>query len=218
LYTVDVRAGDACHTCSDSDALPAEPIQSREFVLDTTAPRANCAQPPFGLVFDSDDIATVAYSLSDGALGSGIATQSASLDGYIVSGGTAPVAPGFELDMYLLYPGTRSVKITSTDRLGNAGTSVCTFEVHATMASLLNNLGRAHQEGAFKSEGILRSLEAKLHVTGAADARGRNVPAVNEVRAFIHELEAQRGKGVNGVIADRFIALAADLVARSASR
>jgi hypothetical protein len=171
-----------------------------------------CSAPPFGLVFDSDDVSAVAYAISDGSLGSGVASSSSTLDGYRTADGVTPIANGGTLDMYLLWPGTRTVAVSATDPLGNAATTACTFEIHPTPGSMLRNLERAMREGHIKNGGLLNSLQSKLEAADAAAERGQCHTERNVLNAFIHEMEAQRGRGVEAGIADRLIAFARDLI------
>ncbi|MEO5619162.1 MAG: hypothetical protein ABIS67_15435 [Candidatus Eisenbacteria bacterium] len=212
LYTIEVRSGDPCHTCAEGDGLDPEPTQSSAYVLDATPPVTTCATPPFGQVFDTDDLSTVDYSLSDGPLGSGVASESSTLDGYLTEAGVTPTADGGLLDMYLLYPGIRTVAVASSDNLGNSGTGACTFEIRPTAASMLSNLNRAMREGAIKNQGIFTSLQAMLENADRAGARGNCGAEMNILNAFAHELRAQRGSGVDALIADRFIAYAEYLI------
>lgn len=212
FYTVEVRSGDACHTCAEGDGLEPEAIQSQAFVLDATPPVATCGVPPFGLTFDTDDVSSVQFTLSDGPLGSGVASHSAVVDGYVTANGTTPAPVGTPLDMYLLYPGTRTVTIHTADNLGNAGDNFCTFEIHPTVESMLSNLNRALAEGAIKNQGTFRSFQAKLEAALDAMDRGQCGAGFNNLGALINELQAQRGKGIDEVIADRFIAFAQDMI------
>jgi len=212
IYTVDVRSGDACHTCAEGDGLTPEATKTHDFVLDATAPVATCGTPPFGLTFDTDDFSAVQFTLSDGPLGSGVASHSELLDGYLTATGTTPAPVGTVLDMYLLYPGTRTVTINAADNLGNTGDNFCTFEIHPTLESMLSNLNRALSEGAIKNDGIFRSFQAKLNASLAAMNRGQCGAAFNNLAALTNELQAQRGKGIDAVVADRFIAFAQDLI------
>jgi hypothetical protein len=214
IYFIDVRSGDHCHTVAEGDPLLPEATRTLEYRLDATPPVTTCATPPFGLVFDTDDLSAVAYGISDGALGSGIASSSSMLDGYLAEHGVTPIANGAALDMYLLYPGVRTVAVSAADHLGNAGVSACTFEIHATPGSMLNNLDRAFQEGRIKNRGLWNSLQAKLRAAGAAAARGQCQTERNVLAALVNELEAQRGKGADAEIADRFMAYARDLILR----
>ncbi len=206
LYTIDVRSGDRCHTCAEGDGLDPETIQSSVYALDASPPVTTCGTPPFGLVFDTDDFSTVNFTVSDGPLGSGVASQSATIDGHVTEDGVSPTANLATLDMYLLYPGVRTVAVTSADHLGNSGVGTCTFEIRPTMASMLSNLDRALAEGALKNQGTYRALQAMLQAAESARGRGQCKAELNILGAFVNHLEAQRGKGVDAILANRFIA------------
>jgi hypothetical protein len=211
-WFIDVRSGDHCHTISETDARPPETTQTLEFVLDTAAPVTTGNDPPFGQVFGTDDVSAVSYSLSDGPLGSGIASSSSTLDGWLTETGVTPVANGAVLDMYLLYPGTRTVTVSATDHLGQASVSTHTFEIQPTPESMLNNLARAAGAGLIRNQGLTNALRSKLEAAAAAAARGQCTTAQNVLNAFLHHMEAQRGQGVDAETADRFIAYARDLL------
>jgi hypothetical protein len=67
----------------------------------------------------------------------------------------------------------------------------------ASIAFLIGLKHQAHALGWITSIGIVKSLDAKLDAAQAALARGNKTTAANQLRAFINELEAQRGKKVN---------------------
>ncbi len=213
-YFVDVRSGDPCHTIDDTDALPAEAPQTFVYFLDTTPPRVTCDTPPFGLSFDTDDFSNVDYEVDDGADGSGVASFSSTIDGFLVLPGVVSIADGAAIDMYQYYPSTRTVAVTAADNIGNSGTSPCTFEIHATTESLLSNLARARADGKIMGpSGTYNSLRAKLQNADKKHEKGAHATEHNMLGAFIHELSAQRGKHVDATTADRFIAFARDLIA-----
>lgn len=214
LYTLDVRSADHCHVFGKTGLCGPEETRSSQYVLDASAPVTRCANPPFDLVFDTDDRSTLEYTLTDGTLGSGVQSESATLDGYLTAAGVASLANHASLDMYLLYPGTRTVSVSATDNLGNAGTHACLFEVRPTIESMLHNLDRALDEGLLKTEGTHRSLQAKLMAAAAAAERGQCGMEANLLNAFTHEVRAQSGGGVEAVLADRLIAYALYLAAQ----
>ena len=214
LYHLDVRSEDHCHTFDESDQMSPEPTQTKDYVLDTTPPEVTCLTPPFGLTFDTDDYSSVQFTISDGALGSGVASSSATLDGYLVLPGVVPTADDAALDMYLLYPQVRTVAVTSADHLGNSGTTSCTFEIHATTKSLLNNLKRAWGEGKIKNLGLYQSMLATLTAADQAKTRENVTAEIQALTAWRDQLIANRGDGIDAVTADRFIAYANDLIAR----
>jgi hypothetical protein len=216
IWHIDVRSGDHCHPISGDGARPPEATQTFTYVLDTAAPTVACNTPPFATVFDTDDLSVVNFTLTDGPLGSGIASSSATLDGYLTAAGVTPVANGDPLDMYLLWPGTRTVSISATDNLGQGMVASCTFQIVATPAGILANLARAASEGAIRNAGLTSSLEAKIRAAAAAAERGQCNAAQNQLNAFLNHMEAQRGKGVDAGVADRLMAYARDLIAGGA--
>ena len=214
-YLVEVQGADPCHTFDEADALPPSAVETTELWLDTTAPVVTGASPPFGSTFDTDDLVPVTWTVDDGPDGSGVAAQSATVDGF--DGGSAvnssrPVSSGDVLDMYLFYPGTRTVTVTATDNLGNGGTTPLTFVLHATAESLLSNIARANAEGDLASTAV-NSLRVKLTNADRKHDAGQHAVEWNMIEAFGHEVSAQRGKAIDARVADRFLAWAADLVA-----
>jgi hypothetical protein len=223
-YFVDVRAEDPCHTFADDDGavpgdpLPPSPTVTTEVWLDTTPPVVTGAMPPFGVVYDTDDMATVNYTVDDGPDGSGVASQSAVIDGWdgdpLVANTTRTTSVGDVLDMYLFYPGTRTVAVTATDNIGNEGTTSLTFELHATAESLLANLDRARAEGKLTTAPkIYTSLRAKLLNARRQHDAGQHPTEWKMMEAFALELEGQLDKGIDVRTANRFIAYARDLIA-----
>ena len=214
-WIVEVEAADPCHPFDGSLGSPGS--SHHEVILDTTPPVVTGHTPPFGLTYDSDDLATVDYTVDDGPHGSGVASQSAIIDGWdddpAVANTTRPTFDGDVLDMYLFYPGTRTVSVTATDNVGNSATTPLTFELHATAASLLSNLDRARDEGRLADPpGVYNSLHAKLTNAKKKHDAGQHAVEWNVLGAWVNELEAQRGHHVAVRIADRFIAYAEDLI------
>jgi hypothetical protein len=218
-YLVDLSSEECCHTFVDEDGSfpgdpkPPEPTKTFEFFFDTTPPAVECGVPPFTLTFDTDDFSAVQYTVDDGALGSGVNNFSSSLNGYLTATGRVTVAIGSTLDMYHLYPGVRTVTIVAADNLGNTGTNQCTFELHATVLSLSNNLVRAQSEGRISDPKIYASLRAKLAVAQQFHLQGNHVKEHQVLATVIAEVTKVRGKHVEAVFADRFIAWTKDLIA-----
>lgn len=222
-FFVDTQGEDPCHTFADEngaaagDPLPPSAVVTREVWLDTTPPVVTGANPPFGATYDTDDVATVDYTVDDGPDGSGVASESATVDGWdgdpLVANTTRPTSDGDLLDMYLFYPGTRTVAVTATDNIGNGATTPLTFELHATAESLLSNLVRARDEGKVDEPGIYQSLRVKLVNADRKHDTGDHPIEWNLIESFALDLEGQRGQGVDARTADRFIAYARDLIA-----
>ena len=130
-----LRAEDPCHTFA-TDTLPDGGVASKEVFLDTTAPAISISSPaPEGVVFDTDDFSSIAWTATDE--GSGVATESVTFDG-------AASSQGAVLDMFRLDPGTHAIVVQAADRLGNASSLTRTFKVQATAASLVSATSRGH--------------------------------------------------------------------------
>jgi hypothetical protein len=218
-YVVETQAGDPCHTLDTSDSLTPETVQSFEFWLDTTAPVCTCDTPPFGNTYDTDDTATVDYEVDDGPIGSGVASVASTIDGYVTSQtATNPIADGGLLDMYLLYPGTRTVAVTAADNIGNSATTGCTFNLIATAASIKSNLDRARSEGKVPDTNVYRGLTDKVNQAVTKHNRGQHSVEWNSIDAFADQIEGHIEGGVSSgidvVTGRRFIAYAENLITR----
>ena len=105
-YVIEVQAEDPCHTFAADDGLdPAGAVASFEYWLDTTPPKVTFDSPPFGRTFDTDDVSTVDYEVDDGPNGSGVKSETSTIDGFGVLPGVVATSDGASLDMYMYYPG-----------------------------------------------------------------------------------------------------------------
>lgn len=207
LYTLELRAEDPCHSFA-ADTLPDGGLTSTEVFLDTTPPAITITSPaPEGVVFDTDDLSSIQWTATDG--GSGVATETVTFDG-------AASARGAVLDMFLLDPGTHAVVVRAADKLGNTSSLTRTFKVEATAASLVSNVDRACTEGLIDGAGLCNALRAKVEQAARKHAGGDHNVEWNALGAWINQLQAQRGKKVDLATGNRFIAFAADLIARRA--
>jgi hypothetical protein len=217
-YTVEYQAADPCHTFEEPVEVFSvgnpEPLRTFQAFRDSAPPVTTCHAPPFGLTYATDAFATVDFSIDDGPLGSAVKSFSAIIDGDVFAAGPVPIAKGDTIDMFRYGPGVRTVSVTSADNLGNAGTKACTFELHATTASLIANLNRARAEGSVPSSDVFKGLMDKLLAAHKADLAGRTTPEIEQLEAFVYQLLAQRGKGIAQVRADQLAAYARDRVAR----
>jgi hypothetical protein len=219
-YVIETQAGDPCHTLDATDALAAETVHSVEYWLDTTPPECTCDNPPFGSTYDTDDTAVVDYEVDEGPIGSGVASVSSTIDGYVTSQtATGPIADGDVIDMYLLYPGTRTVAVTAADNIGNSGTTGCTFTLIATSVSIRNNLIRARAEGDVPNTSVYNGLLDKVNQAVTKHGRGQHAVEWNAIDAFADQIEGQIGggpslSGIDVVVGARFIAYARSLIDR----
>ena len=181
-------------------------------VSDGAAPVVTCENPPFNRVWDTDDMTTVQFSVSDGS-GSGVLSQSAIINKFETATGTRATFDGDAIGMYLHYPDTVTVTVTAEDFVGNSGDTPCNFELEATPDSLLNNLARAQAEGDVPNPDVYNGLLDKLHQVKKQHNKGKHATEWNALGAFIDQLEGQRGKGIDLIVANRFIAYAEEIIA-----
>jgi hypothetical protein len=196
-WNVDSRANDPCATSATSTA---------QFVLDTTPPAITAAIAPPGPSFDTASTTTLTFSADDGA-GSGVKTVTATLDGAAISSGAV-------IDTFFLAAGTHSIVVSTEDNVGNAATKTITFEVHATAASLVQNVDRAWTMGLITDPAVYAGLKDKVTQALKKHNAGQHFVEWNVLSAFVNQLLAQRGKGIDAATADRFIGYARDLIAR----
>src|SRR5262249_50894249 len=194
-YVLSLTALDVCHPAAQPTQTPV--------TSDTTAPTITITEPA-AAQYDTAQFAAIRYTVTDS--GSGVASSAATFDG-------APAAQGDVLDMYTLQPGLHTVTVTAADRVGNTATASKTFRVRATTASLIANIDRADSEGLLKNGGTHTSLRAKLEAALDKHEGGAHPVEWNILEAWVNELQAQSGGGVDASTAQRFIAYANDLIA-----
>ena len=82
-----------------------------------------------------------------------------------------------------------------------------------TPVSIMNDVTQFLQSGAIKNAGLAKSLLSKLTAAATARGAGNCATAANIYQAFINELNAQSGKGVDPIAAANLIADAQFLIA-----
>ncbi len=152
------------------------------------------------------------YSVTDTG-GSGLDAVTVLLDG-------APTLAGHGLasgqPIYLLTElalGTHVFSIAATDRAANAASQTVTFQIIVTPESIQDDVNQFLAAGKIKNDGLANSLLAKLRAAAAARARGSCQTAANVYQAFINEVSAQSGKGIDATAAAIMIADAQYLIA-----
>jgi hypothetical protein len=81
----------------------------------------------------------------------------------------------------------------------------CPHPMEATVASLRDCVQHAADMGKIDNAGVAHSLLAKIDGAQAAVDRGQPAVAVNELQAFIHEVQAQAGQHVDAEHADHMV-------------
>jgi hypothetical protein len=115
----------------------------------------------------------------------------------VVSGvnGTPCAEPLVDVQAYTLEPGLHMVTAEAEDAAGNRGSVEHSYSVVATFDSLSALAGTfAAETGAPGWEGIVASLQEKLAEAKALADEGKGQEAINLLKAFMNEVNAQSGK------------------------
>jgi hypothetical protein len=107
--------------------------------------------------------------------------------------------------------GQHTFTVNAIDNVGHSGSKSVTFSIIVTPDSIIQDVNQ------FVANGMItlnpQSLLAKLDAAKDDRARGDCTAAGNVYQAFINELQAQTGKGVDPVAANIMIADAQYLIA-----
>jgi hypothetical protein len=135
-----------------------------------------------------------------------VSSTTATLDG------KAFALPG-TIDPFFLSAGDHTLLITVRDTAGRSTVKAIVFSVHVTIEGLICAVRRAVALGLVAREQE-RPLIAKLEAAKASRDRGNAGAEINQLQAFIHDLEAQRGKKIDVGFADNAIGWTNDLISR----
>jgi hypothetical protein len=164
-------------------------------ILDNTAPVSTFVVPA-ATSYPHSETLTLDYSTSDGT-GSGVASTTTSLDGSPTLNGHG-LASGQAINLLTeLSLGPHSLTVAGVDNVANAGASTVSFMIVVTPDSIKQDVTLFLAAGLIKNGGMANSLLAKLSSAEQARARGNCSTAAREYDAFIHELQAQAGKGID---------------------
>jgi hypothetical protein len=181
-------------------------------VLDTTPPVITISQPAAS-PYPHNATLTLSYSVSDGT-GSGVASSTPTMDGSPSLPDGHSLASGQAINLLTeMSLGTHVFRITAADNVGNAGSASVTFSVIVTPESIKDDVSQFLAAGKIKNKGEANSLLAKLDAAAKARTAGHCNTANNNYQAFINELNAQSGKGVDAAAAAIMIADAQYLMA-----
>jgi len=182
-----------------------EPRHSSHVILDTTPPVIAISQPA-ALQYAHNGTITLSYNVSDGA-GSGVASVAPKMDGSATLPDGHGLANGQTINLLTeLSLGTHVFTVGAADHVGNAGSSTVTFSIIVTPSSIEGDVSQFLASGDIKNQGEAQSLLAKLDSAGNAYAAGDCQTARNVYNAFINEINAQSGNGINAAAAQIMIA------------
>ena len=178
-YTIDSYATDN----SGNDESPHQLVVT----LDDTAPVATITQPTATNYTHADSF-NVGYTVSDGS-GSGVKSSSATLDGTSVGNGQA-------ISLLNTPLGSHTFAVAATDNLGNSGTKTVVFTITVTAQSIEKEVNEFVALGKIKSQ-LTKALLSTLTDAASARANGNCSGAAADYQAFINQVNAQVGKGID---------------------
>jgi hypothetical protein len=189
-----------------------EPRHAQTTILDNTPPVITIVQPT-ATQYPHSATLTLNFSVSDGT-GSGVQSSTPKMDGLATLMDGTPVANNLAIHLLTeLSLGMHTFTVNALDNVGNPRMSSVTFAVIVTPESIKGDVTQFLASGAIKNRGQANSLLAKLDAAAAARARGQCSTAANLYQAFINELQAQSGKGVDPTAAQIMILDAQYLIA-----
>jgi hypothetical protein len=198
-------------TLGTDNVANAESPHAQFVTLDNTAPAISIVQPAATSYVHSATL-TLNYSVVDP--GSGVNTVTVTLDGSTTLAGHG-LSSGQAINLLTeLGLGSHTFTIDALDNLGNERSVSVTLTIIVTADSIKDDVNQFLASGDIKNAGLANSLLAKLNAAAAAQARGQCGTADNIYRAFIHEVQAQSGKGISAVAASILIADAQYLIAQ----
>lgn len=179
------------------------------FVEDTTPPTITITTPE-ALEYVHSDAFDLLYEVTD--VCTGVDSVTALLDGETTLAGHG-LASGQLIDLLTeLALGYHTFRVESEDAMGNPSAAEVTFAIIVTTESIKEDVTIFTERGQIRAPGLPTALLAKLENAGDNHDAGNCSVAQNVYEAFIHQLEAQSGKGVDAEAAAIMIADAQYLI------
>jgi len=189
----------------------SESPQAHLVDLDNTAPVIRITQPA-ATQYAHSTVLTLQYDVGDGA-GSGVASFTPTMDGAGTLSGHGLLSGQVITLLAELALGPHTFMIRAVDHVDNAAVAAVTFTIIVTAQSIQDDVAQFLAQGMIKNAGVASSLSSKLRAAAALRATGHCAAAANVYVAFINELQAQSGKGVDAAAAAIMIADAQYLIA-----
>ena len=179
---------------NENSSHQLEPRHTETVILDNTPPIITINQP-MATQYPHSAKLTLDYTVDDGS-GSGVASVAATLDGASTLDGHG-LASGQEINLLTeLTPGTHTFEVKALDHLGNASDASVTFTIIVTPASLAEDVNEFLSDGCIDGAGIGNALTSKLDETQRALNSGNINTAINTLKAFLNQVQAQSGKHI----------------------
>ena len=205
IYAVRARATDVSNNVTSPSSQPRVVI-----VVDTTPPAIAIAEPLAGQYSHSATL-TLNYSVTDNL--SGVRNFTPMLDGATTVAAHG-LASGQAINLLTeLTLGYHTFMIAASDNANNNASRSVSFSIVVTADSIKGDVSQFFAAGKIKNRGLANSLTVKLNAAADARTSGNCQTAANNYQAFINEVQAQTGKGVDSSAAQVMVADALYLIA-----
>ncbi len=159
-----------------------------QFIYDVDPPVITITSPEAKTYLHTDRV-PISFSAEDVGL-AGMGTIKADVDGI-------PVVNGQELDLLTLPLGSHTLTVTATDRVSNSSSATVTFNVTATLRSLMIATHRFFKGGQIDHPIVYIDLMHKLYFTNFLLQQGHVRSANDWLRSYIHTVNLMSGKHID---------------------
>ncbi len=175
-------------TCSATNGAGLSSSKPVIVKIDRTLPTISITNPQANKEYLRTATVNAAWTIGDSL--SGVASQNGALDGQAVTNGQA-------IDLLLQPLGPHTVTVSALDKAGNPSTASVAFKVVTDVNSLMAAQARACELNWIEKKGPCGSLSAKLGAAKESIDKAKFDTAKHQLNAFLNELDALKGKGVN---------------------
>jgi hypothetical protein len=162
------------------------PPQESFVKIDKSSPLIQVSSPLSPEYLHSDTL-IVTFSATDSVSGLAIGFPAAVLDSSLVNSGQ-------QIDLLSLPLGPHTLSVVAIDNAGNSKSQSVSFKIIATLDSLVAAVNYFAQKGEINDGNFWKSLLKKLNEVQEAAKRGNMNVAVNKLKDFIDQVNAQSGK------------------------
>lgn len=165
---------------------------------DTNPPEITIYSPLQDNYYIHSDMLFIHFAAEDS---SGLATGSPS-----ATFDSIPVSNDQQINLFTLSVGAHTLTVTATDTAGNSSSKSVSFEIYATIDSLMAYVDYFRQNGMINDGNFFKALQNTLREAKEAQLRGNLKTERNKLNDFIDKVKAQTDKNILSNAANMIIA------------